>query len=115
MSLHASTIPDREVEAAIARVLAAERESQEAIAAAHAEAAAIAERSRAGVRALAEHTQRRMRRLRAAFERRTGAELASLQMQAEALAAPQPPAADDDARVAGAVARLVAELTGGRP
>ena len=88
----------------------------DAIAAAHAEAAAIAERSRAEARALAERTQRRMRRLRAAFERRTEAELAALQLQAEALAAPQPPDAGDDARVVErAVARLAAELTGGRP
>jgi uncharacterized protein YfcZ (UPF0381/DUF406 family) len=115
VSPHASTTPDREVEAAIACVLASEREAQQAIAAAHAEAAAMAERSRARVRALAEHTQRRMRHLRAAFERRTEAELVALQLQAEALSAPQPPAADDSVRVDGAVARLVAELTGARP
>ena len=115
VSLHASTTPDREVEAAIARVLAAERGAQQAIAAARAEAAAIAERSRAEARSVAEQTQRRMRRLRAAFERRTEAELAALQLQAEALAAPQPPDADDGVRVDGAVARLVAELTEARP
>jgi hypothetical protein len=111
-----SEIPTRpaesEVEAAIARVVAAEQSAKASIAAAREDAAAMAEQSRAAARALAERTQQRIRRLRAAFEERVDAEVAALQAQGRALAGDDAPDAAEVERVAGAVAALAAQLTG---
>lgn len=105
----------RAVETAIAQVLLAEREARESIDAAREQAARIAEASRAELRAAAERTQSRIARLRAACERRTDAEVAALRAQADRLAQPLQPHADDAARVEAAVTRLAARLTGGAP
>lgn len=99
----------------MAQVLAAEAAARESVAQARTEAQHTSERSRAAVRALAERTQRRVRHLRAAFERTGDAEVAALQAQAEALSLPAEPGADDATRIDRAVARLVAQLTGGAP
>jgi len=107
--------PERAAEAAIAQVLAAERMAREAIAATHVEAAHISESSRARVRDLADRTQRRIRRLRAAFELRADTEVAALRAQADALAAPHELAGGEATRVDGAVSRLAAQLTGAAP
>jgi len=112
---HEPPAPERAVEAAMAQVLAAEAAARESVALAHAEAARTGERSRAAVRALAERTEHRLRRLRAAFERAADAEVAALQAQAEALSRPTEPGRDDAARIEQAVARLTAQLTGGAP
>ena len=80
-----------------------------------AEAGHIGERSRAAVRALAERTEHRVRRWRAAFERAADAEVAALQAQAENLSRPTELGSDDGFRIAQAVARLAALLTGGVP
>lgn len=101
------------VEAAMAQVLAAEAAARESVAQAHAEAGHTGERSRAAVRALAERTQRRVRHLRAAFERAADVEVATLQAQAEKLSLHTEPGADDATRIDEAVARLAAQLTGG--
>lgn len=115
VSLNQPPSPERAAEAAIAQVLAAERAARDAMAAVHDEAAHIGEQARAQARTLAERTQRRIRRLRAAFERRTDAEVAALRAQADALAAPHEPGSDEAARVDEAVARLAAQLTGAPP
>ena len=95
----------------MARVLAAEAAARESVALAHAEAGHIGERSRAAVRALAERTEHRVRRWRAAFERAADAEVAALQAQAENLSRPTELGSDDGFRIAQAVARLAAVLT----
>ena len=56
-----------------------------------------------------------MRRWRAAFERAADAEVAALQAQAENLSRPTELGSDDGFRIAQAVARLAALLTGGVP
>jgi hypothetical protein len=99
----------------MAQVLAAEAAARESVAQARNEARHTGERSRAAVRALAERTQRRVRHLRAAFGRTGDAEVAALQAQAEALSLPAAPGSGDAARIARAVARLAAQLTGGAP
>jgi hypothetical protein len=99
----------------MAQVLAAEAAARESVALAHAEAGHTGERSRAAVRAVAERTELRVRRLRAAFERAADAEVAALQAQAETLSRPTEPASGDAVRIAQAVARLAALLTGGAP
>jgi hypothetical protein len=99
----------------MAQVLAAEAAARESVALAHAEAGHTGERSRAAVRALAERTELRVRRLRAAFERAADAEVAALQSQAETLSRPTEPDSGDVFRIAQAVARLAAQLTGGAP
>ncbi|MBE0547051.1 MAG: hypothetical protein IH627_05185 [Rubrivivax sp.] len=115
VSMNQPPSPERAAEAAIAQVLAAERAAREAMASARLEAAHIGEQSRAQVRGLAERTQRRIRRLRTAFERRTDTEVAALRAQAAALVAPHEFGSDEAARVDEAVARLAAQLTGAAP
>lgn len=112
---HEPPAPERAVEAAMAQVLAAEAAARESVARARVEAGHTGERSRSAVRALADRTQRRVRHLRAAFERAGDAEVAALQAQAGHLSLPAEPGADDAARIDRAVARLAAQLTGGAP
>ena len=115
MSPHEAPAPERAVETAMAQVLAAELAARESIASARVEAQHIGERSRAAARGLAERTQRRIHHLRAAFERATAAEVAALHAQAEVLAMPHEPGADEAGRIDRAVARLAAQLTGAPP
>ena len=98
----------------MAQVLAAEAAARVSVAR-PAEAGAHGERSRAAVRALAERTEHRVRRLRAAFERAADAEVAALQVQAETLTRATEPDSGDAVRIDQAVARLAALLTGGAP
>lgn len=115
MSPHAPPGDERAVEAAMAQVLAAEAAARDAVAQARRDAQLEAESTRAAVRALGERTQRRIRCLRAAFERSTHDELRALQAQAAALQSPHKPAADEAVRIERAVARVAAQLTGAGP
>lgn len=113
-----ATITDRNaadgaVEAAIARVLDAERASRLAVAAAETEAAAAVEAARATVRAIALRTEARIRGVRAAFERSTAREVAALDATAAEAAQARPLDADDEARLAAATSALAVRLTGG--
>jgi RPA family protein len=99
------------VEAAMARVLDAERQAREAVEAAQAEAAHIAEAARAAQRQLAERTRARMARVREAFARAVQAELDRIDAEARALPAHDEPDARDLARLDRAVAALAAKLT----
>jgi len=101
------------VEAAIARVLAAERAAREAVAQAREEAEHIAEAARASVRALEARTDRRIRLVRDAFQRRLGEALGALAPE-DAPAASQPaPDAREQARLDEAIEALARRLTGG--
>jgi hypothetical protein len=106
---------DAKVEAAIARVLACERDARDAIARAGREAAELAEAGRAAARAVGERTETRIRSVRAAFERRLAAELDALHAAEDAIVDDEPIAGDDLARLDRAIAALAAELTGGVP
>jgi hypothetical protein len=107
--------PDNAVDAAIARVLQAERAAAQDIAAAAAEASLIAEAARAQVRELERRTERRIRALREAFAARTERELEALARAAANAAAPIQISTEDGRRVHAAVERLAAELTGAAP
>lgn len=100
---------------AIATVLRAETDARAAITRAHAEAAHIAEAARAQARALAERTERRIRRVTAAFEQERAERLAELGAEAAAVAVSQVLTPDELARLDRAVHALARELTGGAP
>jgi len=100
------------VEAAIARVLAAEREAHEAVAQATRDADALNERARAEARALAERTERRIQAARAAYERRVIAEIAAIDALAASQDVQQPLSREDRQRLERALEMLARELTG---
>ena len=78
--------PTEAVEAAIARVLAAERAAREDVARAKDDAVAMTEAARAAGRTLNERTERRIRALYVAFDRKTSASLATLEDEVARLA-----------------------------
>jgi len=103
--------PPDAVDAAIARVLDAERAAGDAVAQAGETAAAMTEDARAAARALATRTERRIRSIRAAFEARTAAEVAALDAAATDAGAQHALTPEERARLDAAVAILAAELT----
>ena len=108
---HRAPPPDP-IDAAIARVLEAERAARDAVAQAGATAAATTEEARAAARTLAERTERRIRGIRAAFEEQATAEVAALEATAAETSMEHPLGPDELARVDAAVAALAARLTG---
>jgi hypothetical protein len=102
-------------EAAIARVLDAEREAREAVARALIEVHRIAETARADARSLAERTERRIRLVVGAFERELASRVAEIDAAAERLDKPQPLTPDELAALRRAVGALARELTGATP
>ena len=108
-----SLAPGNEVDVAIARVLEAERAAEQDVAGARQQALDIAEVARAAVRALEARTERRIRCLRAAFERITERDLAALAKASAEAGAMSALSATDESRVDAAVNALAASLTGG--
>jgi hypothetical protein len=101
------------VEAAITRVLAAERNAREATAEATRDAEARDELARADARALTERTERRIRKIHAAVEARISAEVAAIENQCAVQDESSALAPEDLRRVELAVAAVAAELTCG--
>ena len=99
-------------EAAIARVLGAEREAREATARAQREVQQIAEDARSAARSLAERTERRIRAVTGAFEREGAARLAEIDAEAARLDSPQPLSSPEVAALQRAVASLARDLIG---
>lgn len=97
-------------DAAIARVLQAERDARAAISGASAEVLQIAERARADARKRAERTERRIRLYSAAFARELAARLAAIEAEGAALAIPDAPHANDAQRLQQAVQQVAQEL-----
>jgi len=97
-------------EAAIARVLAAEREAREAVEQARLEVGRVAESARLADRAVAERTERRIRAVVGAFERELAERLAELEAAAVQVAHPQPLSPDEMASLQRAVRALAGEL-----
>ncbi len=97
-------------DAAIARVLQAERDARSAIGEASAEVLQIAERARADARARADRTERRIRLYAAAFARELAARLAAIEAEGAALAAPDAPHPDDEQRLQQAVRQVAQDL-----
>jgi hypothetical protein len=105
--------PGHDVETAIARVLDAEHAARTAVDEAGVTAVAITEAARAAARALAERTERRIRRVRSAFEQRTATAVAALEAAAAEAAARHELTSDELARLDAAVAALATRLTRG--
>ena len=97
-------------EAAIARVLAAEREAREAIEQARLQVDGIVERARLDARALDERTTRRIRVVVDAFERELAGRLAGIEAAAEQATRQQPFSDEETAALQRAVGALAAEL-----
>jgi hypothetical protein len=104
--------PDDPVEAAIARVLAAEVAARGDIARARDAARQSDEDARTAARALAARNAARIAAIRNAFARHTEAEVGALDREADALATAAPLDAADRERLARALAALAAKLTG---
>jgi hypothetical protein len=108
---------DRDVvaEAAIARVLAAERDARASIAQAKADVPRIAEAARGAARSLSGRTERRIRCVVAAFERELALRLEDIDAQTRDLDVPQPIVDHDRAALQRAVAELARQLIGAPP
>ena len=105
----------REVETAIARVLAAEREAREAITACEQEAEALRAAARDRAKRIAERAATRLAAIRTGMADKLARRLAAIDAEA---VAPDPDAARDAAaraRLDAAVERLADELTGAHP
>jgi hypothetical protein len=102
-------------EAAIARVLAAERDARASIEQAHAQVHHIAESARTAVRSLGERTEHRIRRVVNAFERELAARLAEIEAEAASLESPQPISGDEREALQRALATLVRQTIGASP
>ena len=110
-------LSDRNVmaEAAIARVLAAERDARASIAQAQADVPRIAEAAREAARSLSGRTERRIRCAVAGFERELALRLANIDAQTRDLDVPQPIVDDDRAALQRAVTELARQLIGAPP
>jgi transcription initiation factor TFIIIB Brf1 subunit/transcription initiation factor TFIIB len=107
--------PDRAADAAIARVLGAEREARDAVERARLDVSRIAEEARADARAVAGRTERRIRTVAQAYGRELARRLAAIDAQGAALAAPDPLTERELETLRQAVAALARELAGGQP
>jgi len=99
------------VEAAISRVLAAERTARERIVEAESRAGAIEEAGRERAQAIASRTERRMLRARDAFDDATRSALSTIAGEISPADREQPDAADRELLV-DAVVALAARLAG---
>lgn len=97
-------------EAAIARVLAAEREGRAAVERARLEVGRIEESARRADRAVAERTERRIRAVVAAFERELAEQLAEIEAAAARVASPQSLGPSEMMALQGAVRAVAREL-----
>jgi len=104
---------ERAVDAALARVLEADRTAQRALAAAREEGGRIAERARAQARRVAERARERIAGAQARVQAALQAELDALEAQARALPGHAEPDAAALARLERALHALAATLTGG--
>lgn len=100
------------VEAAIARVLAAEADARIAVEDARDAAEARAEAVRAASRSIAQRTLSRIASVRTEFDRRIAARVAELNAEAEALAGAPTPSPAELAALERALAALATEITG---
>jgi len=101
---------DLAVEAAIARVLAAEVAARAALEDAQRQAAEEAEAARATARTIAQRTTARIAVVRAAFARKVAGEIAALDGQADALAGAHALTTEEIAGLERALAALTREL-----
>jgi F0F1-type ATP synthase membrane subunit b/b' len=109
-------VVDFDVDAAMARVLQAERDARAAVAQAQQEAMNIAEAARAEARAVAERRRERLARVHARVEQQLQSALAAIGAEAQALPVRDDPDAAARERLERAVDALAQALTtpGGR-
>jgi len=100
-------------EAAIARVLAVEREARDALAATEVEATGLVEAARRADRAIAERAERRIRAVTAAFGSDVAARLSRLDADAAQIAAPHVLVPAELAALEAAARAVARELVGG--
>jgi vacuolar-type H+-ATPase subunit H len=101
------------VDQAIVRVLQAEQSAREAVAQCALDAEVLRQNARARARAIAERAAERVARAHQWTDAALRSEVERLNRQRAALHQPAPPDPDEPARVARALDRLCAELTGG--
>ena len=101
------------VDQAIVRVLQAEQSAREAVAQCALDAEVLRQNARARARAIAERAAERVARAHQWTDAALRSALERLNRQRAALQRPAPPDPDEPARVARALERLGAELTGG--
>lgn len=106
---------DVAAEAAIARVLAVERDARDDVTRASSDASAIIESSRNAARAIAERAERRIRRVREAFADHAAQQIAAIDAEVAAQDAARELSPDDLLRLERAVAALSIELTSAPP
>lgn len=102
-------------DAAIARVLQAERDARAAIAGAAQQAQQLAEQARRDAAGITERTERRTRAVVAAFQADLARQLAQIEQGSADLLQSPPPSAEDLSRLQDAVRRLARELVSGTP
>jgi hypothetical protein len=105
---------DSGVDAAIARVLAAESAARASIADVERDCAMRIERARAAARAIDERAEGRIRVARERFEANVAREVDALRLQADSLGGAHALDEADARAIDAAVAKLAAILTGGR-
>lgn len=106
---------DPALDAAMATVLAAERQARAAVEACAREAESLDAEARASEKAIAERAARRANAVRAGMAVKLAAELRRLEAKAREAGAADAPTDADRRRLAAAVERLGAELTGTTP
>ena len=99
-------------EAAMARVLAAEREAREALEQSRRSAARTLHDARAAAKRISAAASRRAGAVRAAMERRLAARLAEIERDEQAALAAGALESEERARLAQAIERLAGELCG---
>ena len=102
-------------DAAIARVLQAERDARQSIEDAHHQAESMAESARAAARAVAERTERRIRGVVGAFEQDLTRRLAVIDAEAAHMTAPHVLGEAELRALDGAVQTLASRLAGVAP
>lgn len=115
MSAPIDTTSAVHVDAAIVRVLQAEQAARAAVDQYVAEAEQIRESARLRARAIAERGAERVARVHRWTDAAIRERVEALARERAALKAPEAPDATEPERIAGALERLAAELTGGTP
>ena len=100
------------IDAAIARVLAAEASAREDVAAAAREAEDLLENARARARGIGVRAERRVRTARSRYDATMMKQVACIEAEAAALQTEHALTASDRERIARAVAAVAADLTG---
>lgn len=102
----------RSVEAAIAKVLAAEREARESIAACRRQAEERLEIARRNARLISERCERRVQAIRQGYAQALAQKLSAFQDESNQFKRAYVPTAEELARLRTAVAMLAGECTG---